>query len=108
MNPPQQNGLVRLTHIIYGLHAFSALMGVISSAAVVSAFLTGCFRIPVYDGYGSTEAGVISIDGEICRPAVTAYKLAQGEYVTLWRLESLYSAGRPGGSRGPGRGRPAG
>lgn len=32
---------MRLTHIIYGLHAFSALMGVISSAAVVTAFLTG-------------------------------------------------------------------
>jgi len=34
-------GLVRLTHIIYGLHAFSAVMGVISSAAIVTAFLTG-------------------------------------------------------------------
>ncbi|MBM4265624.1 MAG: hypothetical protein FJ144_03245 [Deltaproteobacteria bacterium] len=34
-------GLVRLTHLIYGLHAFSALMGVISSAAIVGAFLTG-------------------------------------------------------------------
>ena len=34
-------GLVRLTHIMYALHAFSALMGVISSAAVVTAFLTG-------------------------------------------------------------------
>jgi len=33
--------LVRLTHIIYALHAFSAVMGVISSAAVVTAFLTG-------------------------------------------------------------------
>jgi uncharacterized membrane protein len=41
MNTMQQDGLVRLTHIIYGLHAFSALMGVISSAAVVTAFLTG-------------------------------------------------------------------
>ena len=36
-----REGLVRLTHIIYGLHAFSAVMGVISSAAVVTAFLTG-------------------------------------------------------------------
>ena len=36
-----REGLVRLTHIIYALHAFSALMGVISSAAVVTAFLTG-------------------------------------------------------------------
>jgi len=37
--PP--DSLVRLTHLIYGLHAFSALMGVISSAAIVTAFLTG-------------------------------------------------------------------
>jgi uncharacterized membrane protein len=38
---PPSEGLVRLTHLVYGLHAFSALMGVISSAAVVTAFLTG-------------------------------------------------------------------
>jgi len=41
MTATPREGLVRLTHIIYGLHAFSALMGVISSAAVVTAFLTG-------------------------------------------------------------------
>lgn len=34
-------GLVRLTHLIYALHGFSAVMGVISSAAIVTAFLTG-------------------------------------------------------------------
>jgi uncharacterized membrane protein len=34
-------GLVRLTHLIYGLHAFSAVMGIITSATVVTAFLTG-------------------------------------------------------------------
>jgi len=38
---PAPDGLVRLTHIIYALHAFSALMGLVSSAAVVTAFLTG-------------------------------------------------------------------
>jgi len=41
MTETRISGLVRLTHIIYALHAFSALMGVISSAAVVTAFLTG-------------------------------------------------------------------
>ena len=41
MAPVPSEGLVRLTHIIYALHAFSAVMGVISSAAVVTAFLTG-------------------------------------------------------------------
>ena len=30
-----------IVHVMYALHAFSALMGVISSAAVVTAFLTG-------------------------------------------------------------------
>jgi uncharacterized membrane protein len=38
---PAPQGLVNLTHLIYALHAFSAVMGVISSAAVVTAFLTG-------------------------------------------------------------------
>jgi uncharacterized membrane protein len=38
---PASEGLVRLTHAIYGLHAFSAVMGIVSSAAVVTAFLTG-------------------------------------------------------------------
>lgn len=41
MTAAPHEGLVRLAHIIYALHAFSALMGVISSAAVVTAFLTG-------------------------------------------------------------------
>ena len=34
-------GLVRLTHIMYGLHAFSALTGILTPALVVTAFLTG-------------------------------------------------------------------
>ena len=34
-------GLVTLTHVIYGLHAFSALTGLLSPALVVTAFLTG-------------------------------------------------------------------
>ena len=41
MNGTPRDDLVRLTHVIYGLHAFSAVMGVISSAAIVTAFLTG-------------------------------------------------------------------
>ncbi len=41
MNATPREGLARLTHIIYALHAFSAVMGVISSAAIVTAFLTG-------------------------------------------------------------------
>lgn len=32
---------VRLTHLIYGMHAFSALTGVLTAAIIVTAFLTG-------------------------------------------------------------------
>lgn len=34
-------GLLTLTHAIYGLHAFSAVLGVLGSAFIVTAFLTG-------------------------------------------------------------------
>ncbi|MBI3937018.1 MAG: hypothetical protein HY323_08570 [Betaproteobacteria bacterium] len=36
-----RESLVALTHVIYGLHAFSALMGVLGPAFIVTAFLTG-------------------------------------------------------------------
>ncbi|WP_333840781.1 DUF4870 family protein [Pelomicrobium sp.] len=35
------DSLVRLTHLIYALHAFSALTGLVGAAFVVTAFLTG-------------------------------------------------------------------
>ena len=36
-----RSGLVTLAHVIYGLHAFSAVTGLVSPALVVTAFLTG-------------------------------------------------------------------
>jgi len=37
--PPRS--LVTLTHVIYGLHAFSLLTGIVGAATIVGAFLTG-------------------------------------------------------------------
>ncbi len=39
--PPVEEGLVTLTFLIYGLHGFSAISGLLSPAFVVTAFLTG-------------------------------------------------------------------
>jgi uncharacterized membrane protein len=36
-----ESRLVKLTYVIYGLHLFSAITGLLSSAFVVTAFLTG-------------------------------------------------------------------
>ena len=41
LSPLPAEDLITLTHIIYGLHAFSALTGITSAAFVVTAFLTG-------------------------------------------------------------------
>jgi len=38
---PQSHPLLRVTHVIYALHAFSLLTGIIGAATVVGAFLTG-------------------------------------------------------------------
>ena len=37
---PRQN-LIRLTHAMYALHAFSALMGILTPALIVTSFLSG-------------------------------------------------------------------
>lgn len=36
-----KDSLITLTHVIYGLHAFSAITGLFSSVFIVTAFLTG-------------------------------------------------------------------
>ena len=35
------SGMATLTHVLYGLHGFSALMGLLGPAFIVTAFLTG-------------------------------------------------------------------
>jgi uncharacterized membrane protein len=39
--PAQTHSMVGFTHVIYALHAFSLLTGIIGAATVVGAFLTG-------------------------------------------------------------------
>lgn len=38
---PAKPNLITLTYVMYAMHAFSALMGVLSPVAVLTAFLTG-------------------------------------------------------------------
>ena len=41
VSPEPRPSLVTLTHAIYGLHAFSLLIGIVTAATVVGAFLFG-------------------------------------------------------------------
>lgn len=40
LSAPRQN-LVTLTHVLYGMHAFSAVMGILGPAFIITSFLTG-------------------------------------------------------------------
>lgn len=50
-------------------------LGSAPTAAEVRSFLERCFEVPVVDGYGSTEAGAVAIDGRIASENVEAYEL---------------------------------
>ncbi len=41
IEPAPRQGLITLTHVLYGLHGFSAVMGMLGPMLVVTAFLTG-------------------------------------------------------------------
>ena len=41
MEPGPSEGMVTLTHVLYGLHGFSALMGMLGPMLIVTTFLTG-------------------------------------------------------------------
>jgi uncharacterized membrane protein len=41
VEPAPSPGMVTLTHVLYGLHGFSAVMGMLAPGLIVTAFLTG-------------------------------------------------------------------
>jgi len=40
-NLQPKDGMIRLAHVMYGLHVFSAVTGLVSAAFIVTAFLSG-------------------------------------------------------------------
>ena len=41
LSPSQESSLISWTQLIYGLHAFSLVMGIVGTATIIGAFLTG-------------------------------------------------------------------
>lgn len=52
-----------------------ANIGSAPTSPEVLRFLKRCFQVPILEGYGSTEAGVITFDGRIVEDAIVDYKL---------------------------------
>ncbi|MFI9272808.1 carboxylic acid reductase [Kitasatospora sp. NPDC052896] len=62
-------------------------------SAETTAFIEDCFHVRLRDGYGSTEGGVVSLDGRVLRPPVTDHKLADVPELGYFGTDSPYPRG---------------
>ncbi|MFH9424045.1 carboxylic acid reductase [Streptomyces sp. NPDC017529] len=62
-------------------------------SAEMTAFVESCLHVRLLDGYGSTEAGIVSLDGRVLRPPVTDHKLADVPELGYFRTDSPHPRG---------------
>ncbi|MBY8889043.1 thioester reductase domain-containing protein [Streptomyces sp. PTM05] len=62
-------------------------------SAEMTAFAESCLRVRMFDGYGSTEAGIVLLDGRVLRPPVTDYKLADVPELGYFGTDSPHPRG---------------
>ncbi|QUQ63630.1 NAD dependent epimerase/dehydratase [Kutzneria sp. CA-103260] len=70
-----------------------AVTGSAPLSAEVAAFITECLGFPLRDGFGSTEAGAIMIDGRVARPPVLDYKLDDVPELGYFKTDSPHPRG---------------
>ncbi|WP_030410957.1 carboxylic acid reductase [Streptomyces sp. NRRL S-1448] len=59
----------------------------------LTAFVENCLHVRLSDGYGSTEAGIVSLDGQVLRPPVTDHKLADVPELGYFATDSPHPRG---------------
>ncbi|MDT0455125.1 carboxylic acid reductase [Streptomyces sp. DSM 41527] len=73
------------------------LLWTVSASAPLSAemteFVESCLHVRVLNGYGSTEAGIVSLDGRVLRPPVTDHKLSDVPELGYFRTDSPHPRG---------------
>ncbi|RCH64957.1 NAD-dependent epimerase/dehydratase family protein [Streptomyces sp. SDr-06] len=62
-------------------------------SADMTAFVESCLQVRLHDGYGSTEAGIVLLDGRVLRPPVTDYKLADVPELGYFATDSPHPRG---------------
>ncbi|MFI9230506.1 carboxylic acid reductase [Streptomyces rimosus] len=62
-------------------------------SAEMTAFVENCLHVRLLNGYGSTEAGLVSLDGRVVRPPVTDHKLADVPELGYFRTDSPHPRG---------------
>ncbi|WP_206505530.1 carboxylic acid reductase [Streptomyces chrestomyceticus] len=62
-------------------------------SAEMTAFVENCLHVKLLNGYGSTEAGIVSLDGRVLRPPVTDHKLADVPELGYFQTDSPHPRG---------------
>lgn len=62
-------------------------------SADMAAFVESLLDLPLHEGYGSTEAGLILLDSQVVRPIVLDYKLVDVPELGYFRTDSPYPRG---------------
>ncbi|MEU7150939.1 carboxylic acid reductase [Streptomyces sp. NPDC045456] len=62
-------------------------------SAEMTAFVENCLHVRLLNGYGSTEAGIVSLDGRVLRPPVTDHKLADVPELGYFRTDAPHPRG---------------
>ncbi|MEU7230609.1 carboxylic acid reductase [Streptomyces chrestomyceticus] len=62
-------------------------------SAEMTAFVENCLHVRLFNGYGSTEAGIVSLDGRVVRPPVTDHKLADVPELGYFQTDSPHPRG---------------
>ncbi len=85
--------LIELRENLLGDRYIFAMTGSAPISAELTAWVESLLEMPVTDGYGSTEAGMVLLDGEVQRPPVLDYKLADVPDLGYFHTDRPYPRG---------------
>ncbi|BBY42951.1 carboxylic acid reductase [Mycolicibacterium celeriflavum] len=85
--------LADLRENLLGGRFVSAMTGSAPISAEMTTFVESLLDLHLTDGYGSTEAGAIFVDGQVARPPVIDYKLADVPDLGYHRTDRPYPRG---------------
>ncbi|MDT5149738.1 MAG: fatty acid CoA ligase FadD9 [Mycobacterium sp.] len=84
---------VELRENLLGGRFVSALTGSAPISAEMKAFVESLLDLHLVEGYGSTEAGIVFVDGQVRRPSTIDYKLVDVPDLGYFRTDQPYPRG---------------
>ncbi|MEU9078290.1 carboxylic acid reductase [Kitasatospora sp. NPDC048538] len=85
--------MAELREEVMGGRLLTAVSASAPPSAETTAFIEDCFRVRLLDGYGSTEGGVVTLDGRVQRPPVTDHKLVDVPELGYFGTDAPYPRG---------------